>query len=158
MHLYLDSTKVATMDWTQSGTYTNSIDKVEIGRHYYENSTRGLFNGVIDDVKIYNCPLDASEVVRLFNESTITMNSSLSIDEDLISATPNPSTNQINIENLTTGKLFIQLFNYDGVLIKQFNMLESTSVDISELAASMFFVTAQNDSHFKQYKLLIIAN
>jgi len=59
-----------------SGTATNGV--TEIGVWPLQHSTRGHFNGLIDDVKIYNAALTADEIKQDFNKKSAISFGSLS--------------------------------------------------------------------------------
>lgn len=68
--IYIDGNEAtySTQETAESGTYTNS-QTLKIGRHTY--SAIQYFNGSIDEVKIYNRALSASEVVHNHTHSPI---------------------------------------------------------------------------------------
>ena len=59
---YIDGNLVDSVENLQGGNYTSSIDYIDIGRHKYSNLTRGLFDGYIDDVRIWNYPKSQEEI------------------------------------------------------------------------------------------------
>jgi len=59
---YIDGNLVDSVENLQGGNYTSSIDYIDIGRHRYSNLTRGLFNGYIDEVRIWNYPKSQEEI------------------------------------------------------------------------------------------------
>lgn len=63
MYLYLDGILVSQGPSTESGFFNVGINHVTIGSHNYLGQLQGAFNGCIDEVKIYNCELDSSEIV-----------------------------------------------------------------------------------------------
>jgi len=63
---YIDGELVDSVPNTQSGDFTTSIDHVDIGRHRWSSQDYGFFNGLIDDVRVYDEPLSASEVRALY--------------------------------------------------------------------------------------------
>lgn len=63
VYLYLDSELVDVVENTQSGNYSQSIELIEIGRHYHaSNYTAGYFNGFIDNLRIWDGPLNHAEI------------------------------------------------------------------------------------------------
>ncbi|UCE98697.1 MAG: LamG domain-containing protein [Planctomycetota bacterium] len=63
---YIDGVEVNRTSNQQNGDYVTGIDCVDIGRHkyitYFVLRDTGLFNGAIDDVRIYDRALSAEEV------------------------------------------------------------------------------------------------
>jgi len=60
--LYIDGELVDSSPNTQQGNYVTSIDYVEIGRHRYFSITNSLFNGNIDEVRIWNYARTSEEI------------------------------------------------------------------------------------------------
>jgi len=67
---YIDGNEVARTTNQQLGDYTTSIDNISIGRNRYESSDAGVFNGTIDDVRIYDRALSESEIRAIVPEPT----------------------------------------------------------------------------------------
>ncbi|MHC4069009.1 MAG: LamG-like jellyroll fold domain-containing protein, partial [Planctomycetota bacterium] len=65
---YIDGVEVDRTTNNQAGDYITSIDYVDIGRSRYETTTSGLFNGAVDDARIYDRALSAEEVAQLWEE------------------------------------------------------------------------------------------
>ena len=63
---YIDGIEVNSTTNNQLGNYIVSIDYVDLGRHRYDGITRGYFDGLIDDVRIYDRALTAEEIEQLF--------------------------------------------------------------------------------------------
>jgi len=66
--LYFDGIKVDAVEYTQTGNYYEGIDIIEIGRHYHENNyVAGYFNGYIDNLRIWDGPLNESQILDAKN-------------------------------------------------------------------------------------------
>jgi len=66
--LYLDGALVDAIANSQLGNYDESIDHIDIGRHYYyPQYVAGFFNGYIEDLRIWDGALNGSEVVDAKN-------------------------------------------------------------------------------------------
>jgi chitodextrinase len=64
--MYVDGIERASASWTNPIQYTTLGSNTEIGRH--ANGTGSYdFNGIIDDVRIYNQALSATEIQNVFN-------------------------------------------------------------------------------------------
>ena len=63
---YIDGVEVSRTANLQTGDYITSIDEVYIGKHWYYGRTEGLFNGAIDEVRVYDRALSAEEVELLY--------------------------------------------------------------------------------------------
>ncbi|MFZ1626983.1 MAG: LamG domain-containing protein [Candidatus Moraniibacteriota bacterium] len=66
-YMYVDGVSVAS-DTSTSGTYQNRTDNLQIGSGYF-NGNSAFFDGVIDEVRIYNRALSAGEIQSLYNAS-----------------------------------------------------------------------------------------
>jgi len=64
---YIDGNLVDSIENLQNGNYTASIDYIDIGRHRYWNDTHGLFNGYIDEVRIWNYARTSEEIQDKMN-------------------------------------------------------------------------------------------
>ena len=60
--LYRDGYLVATTAYIPQGSFVNAISTVEIGRHHHDNQAFGYFFGMIDEVRIWDYALPASEI------------------------------------------------------------------------------------------------
>jgi len=89
MRLYQDSVLVASATFTGPINTNNNV--LNIGR---QSNTAGRFNGVIDEVKIYNRALTSSEVLQHYNSS----------NPQLDNMDPS-SINDLNINNLSTDSI-----------------------------------------------------
>lgn len=67
MRLYVDGIEVASAPYIQDGNINTNIDYVFIGKNRYLGTDAGLFNGVIDEVKIFDCALTDEEIQNLFS-------------------------------------------------------------------------------------------
>ena len=108
--LYMDGVLILTQSGLASTSQTSNI--LLFGKASWA-SNGNVFNGKLDDIRIYNRPLDSSEVTALFNESicyqTITVTDTLIINTNIlgfnpvtfqnsIKIFPNPANNHITID------------------------------------------------------------
>lgn len=64
VYLYLDGELVDIVENTQSGNFTQSIELIDIGRHYHSSTyLAGYFKGYIDNLRIWGGPLNRSEII-----------------------------------------------------------------------------------------------
>lgn len=64
---YIDGVEVDRTSNNQAGDYITSIDYVTIGRARMGRTDTGFFNGVIDDVVIYDTSLPGEKIQQLYN-------------------------------------------------------------------------------------------
>ena len=131
----------------------DSLD-VTIG---YSKSTSGTnadyFNGVIDDVRIYNSVLNSSEVQALYHEggyalavstlaSANTYNTNLASQS--LSIYPNPSHNIIHVSHDKLGtSAQANIINAAGTIVKQFMIdagTTATAVNINALTSGLYYI------------------
>ncbi len=67
--LFIDGELVDAVELSTGSNYTEAINNIDIGRHRYSGANNGLFNGDIDEVRIYNRPLNNHEVQALYYET-----------------------------------------------------------------------------------------
>lgn len=151
--LYVDSVNVGTTSFNDTGDFNQSIDNVEIGRHYYGNTPRDLFNGSIDDVKIFNCALGETEIADVYNE-TITSLFPVDNTVELIDIYPNPTKASITIINKGNKKINLQLFTLTGKILNTYEVENNLIVDVSNLPNSTYFIKTYDDKHSKIYKFV----
>ena len=66
--LYFDGELVDIVENTQSGIFHQSIELIEIGRHYHSSSyLAGFFNGFIDDLRIWGGALNRPDILDAKN-------------------------------------------------------------------------------------------
>lgn len=110
-----------------------------IGRHKRPLSEH-FFAGRIDDVRIYNCALDSSDIAAMCD-----FNSSAASIEPPTSAHlyPNPTTGMVRIDGLSDGAL-VQVFDATGRLLHARSALGSSpmQLDLSALTPGTYIVRA----------------
>ncbi|MBC8377026.1 MAG: hypothetical protein H8E26_13350 [FCB group bacterium] len=68
VYLYFDGELVDIVENTQSGNYNQSVELIEIGRHYHASSyLAGYFNGYIDNLRIWGGALNRSDILDAKN-------------------------------------------------------------------------------------------
>ena len=94
-----------------------------------------FFQGVIDDVRIYDCALNDSDILTLYNINSVGINSP--INKSLVSIYPNPAGNSISFNNLGgfQGNYFLSIKNIQGqeIMYKKIRSSETNTIDISDL-------------------------
>ncbi len=61
--LYIDGNRVDALINNQTGSYSSSVDHIEIGRHYHADGYEaGYFNGFMDELRIWDGSLSADDV------------------------------------------------------------------------------------------------
>jgi hypothetical protein len=157
----------------------NNLTNVLLGAHHiWPNG--GLFDGLLDDIRIYDTVLDSSDVSALFNEhvcyKTITVQDTLNIYLSNIITTvyepadavttvkvyPNPSANNITVE-------IDNYANLSGVTLKVINSQSAEvhneavtgatqSIDISTWSAGIYFLQVLNGSDIVDIRKIVVNN
>jgi len=151
--IYVDSINVETIPFNDAGTFNQSIDNVEIGRHYYGNASVDLFNGSIDDVKIFDCALSQAEIEDIYN-GTSTSLSPVDGTTDFVDIFPNPARSSVTIINKGNKKINLQLFTLTGQLLHTYTLENRLSIDVSNLPNSTYFIKTYNDKYSRVYKFV----
>ncbi len=105
------------------------------------------FNGVIDDLHIYDYALSASEVAQLYGLPT----SVQTVTNQILNVYPNPANNLLNIE--TNSTVNIQILNVLGVVITTEKLqIGNNAIDISNFAKGVHLIRSENGSTMKFIK------
>jgi len=110
-----------------------------IGKRF--NSTF-FFNGVLDDFRIYNCSINASEVKSLFNESAISGTKSLSVSAKPIGTTTSAICNG-SVKAIVSGGVPPYIVKFVG------NTVSDSVLSLTNLCAGFYTINvidAKNDS------------
>lgn len=127
MRLYIDAVEVGKRLFDQTGDFHTSIDHVNIGCHRHTGgSLRGVFQGDIDDMRIYNRSLNRDEIYTLFNESAGIEQLTKS---NIIQISPNPTTGIVNVttEFIIEDDLFVEIFSSEGKFIERKVLISNTT-------------------------------
>ncbi len=68
IYLYINGIPVDSVANTQQGNYITTIDYIDLGRHRFSGYTHGLYNGLMDEVKIWNYPRTHTEILSTMNK------------------------------------------------------------------------------------------
>ena len=121
-----------------------------------QSPTTRLFNGQIDDVKIYSRVLNTSEVSQLYNEANPLSPVGLSTNERSLSGTevfPNPSDGKMTLRSKQPEKL--KLLSIDGRLLREIELGEINQLEceINGLEMGMYLITSGD---FKKKKKIVV--
>jgi hypothetical protein len=157
--LYINGTLRKTL--FSPSNYGPNLDSLTIG--CFSDGVGGgypyWFHGVIDDIRLYNRPLSATEVVEYCDTAKMLPSTAISFvsnETPEIIVSPNPAHNNINIllsENANNNK--IQLINSVGVLIAELKPESaSVTIDISNLPPGLYIVRAECEGQIVYKKIL----
>ncbi len=99
----------------------------------------GQFDGVVDDLKIYNFALTSAQVSSLFANNTLT---APDFNQNNLEVTlyPNPANDVLNIEMVNKVKS-IEIYNIQGQKVKAANQKQ---INVSDLEAGMYMIKIQD--------------
>ena len=131
--VYIDGVPLSTGTRAMWNTITTSF---RLGTNQ-EGGT--FFNGMLDDLKIYNYALSQAEVTSLFSSNTL---SSKDFIKDDIEASlyPNPVTNTLNIEMSNEVKS-IEIYNILGQKVLE---ASNKQINVSSLVSGIYMVKIQD--------------
>jgi len=67
MRIYVDGQLYCWGTFPSDGDFVTDIDHVNLGSHHYQGWQMGAFNGVMDEVYIYNRALNLCEIEALYS-------------------------------------------------------------------------------------------
>ncbi|MDO9578416.1 MAG: C25 family cysteine peptidase [Candidatus Cloacimonadales bacterium] len=71
IYYYINGVIVDSTTNVQQGNYTTSIDYVDLGKHTYSGYTHAYFNGLLDEVRIWDHPLTNDDILTNMNNSLL---------------------------------------------------------------------------------------
>lgn len=109
----------------------------------------GFFNGSIDDLRIYNEALTATEVSQLTSAlDTFSFQNSIPIR-----LVPNPAKNTVTLNLISNDILWVAIYNAQGQIVLQ---QSGTSIDVSALETGIYCVKVVNSSGAEGQQKLVI--
>lgn len=133
-----------------SGTVTlttvNNNNLFSIGAGHY-----GSLNGAVDDLKIYNYALNATEVSNLYNNNTLS-SSDFSQNNLEVKLYPNPVRDILNID-IENDIQSIEIYNIQGQKVLSSNQKQ---INVSDLATGMYMVRIQDVDNSIATKKIVI--
>jgi hypothetical protein len=75
---------------------------------------------------------------------------------EIISISPNPSNGKFIIETPMTGKLSVQIFDLNGLLMFRQNIYDKTNIDVTVLNEGLYILTVKSDASIAIKKLVIV--
>lgn len=138
MRLYLDGVQMAKTHFPQTGDFVTSVDNVGIGVHRNFGQVKGLFNGAMDDVKLYDCGLTPQEIWTDYTTGF------RSVNESKLQLYPNPfnQSTTLQFENPAAESFTLTLLDGKGQVVRKIEGLTENQVTLykEELALGIYFV------------------
>lgn len=145
--IYLDGvliTSAAKPDWN-----TANITNFYLGR---TPQGANSFNGVVDDLKIYNYALSQTEITNLYNNNTTLEVEGFNQNNLEVNLYPNPVRDILNIETILD-ILSVEIYNVQGQKVMQSNHKQ---VNVSDLAAGIYMVKMEDVNNNMATKKIVI--
>jgi hypothetical protein len=76
-----------------------------------------------------------------------------SLENENINIYPNPTNDEINIDNISNTNTFYQIFRINGEIVKT-GLLNNSSIQIKEIPNGLYFLIIQNESKKTTFKFL----
>lgn len=130
---YVDGVAVTDNDAGASSTKVleTTADKIYIGSNG-NNGTKWFDGGGIDDLRIYDVELTATQMLAVYNENVL---STASIENISSSIYPNPVNSTLNINSDINTKTY-KVINMLGATVK--NVSATGTLDVSDLPAGIY--------------------
>ncbi len=149
LRIYING-KLDTYNSTLSGNITGNNDNIYVGA---ESGSISNFDGLIDEVAIYNRSLDADEILRRYERGAVMLNLSVkSCDDSACSgesyiAINNNASQQLNLSN---NSYFQYLFTFNSENVSASPTLFNVSIDysVSNTAPNISIIYPLNGSIF----------
>lgn len=144
------SSAAAMVDFTQWGSGGNGRESVAVAKGIW---TTGDFLSLTTFTSPFVYFGDGAQNGLAFWSDEIT----LGVEDELFARTtkiyPNPAVNHITVEGNQLNTGFVKIFNITGKLVKE--VIDFKDIDISELAAGLYFVEINSEGK-KAIKKLIV--
>ncbi|AWA30230.1 hypothetical protein HYN48_09130 [Flavobacterium magnum] len=130
----------------------NTVNNADIFRlGLTETGVGGYFSGHLDDLKIYNYALSATEVSNLFVNNTLSV-PAVGVANTDVSIYPNPASGVVNI-SMEAGLKMISVFSIQGQRVLT---SDAKTVDVSGLAAGVYVIKIVDNNNRLVSKKLVI--
>ncbi len=127
----------------------NNLNYFKLG--LTESNGYNYFNGAIDDLKIYNWALNATEISSLYTNNTLT-SENFNLNNLEVALYPNPVNDILNIETALDIQT-VEFYNIQGQKVLSSNQKQ---INVSDLAAGMYMVRIQDaDNNIATKKIVI---
>jgi hypothetical protein len=113
------------------------------------------FNGIIDEVNIYNCVLDQQQIANSYVPATsvITTATQSSIQSSSINIFPNPGNGIFNVSNVPSGALY-EVYSMSGIQSGTGTL--SSLMDLSNLPKGLYLLKIINSDNTVNSQKLVI--
>lgn len=137
---------------TKTMSLSTAMNIIVIGtRQDFMNQTTESFEGVVDDIRIYNRGLSAAEALALYNEPNPVLSvMNVNTDKNLVNFYPNPASTIVNLqshERINEARIF----DLSGNLIM---VTDEPVINIETLVKGMYILEVTTDSGISSKPLI----
>ncbi|MEP7265798.1 MAG: LamG-like jellyroll fold domain-containing protein [Bacteroidota bacterium] len=149
-NFYVDSALVSAAPYTASIFAADTTAPFVIGRSLAGPDEYS--DGLIDDYKIYNRVLTASEIGNIF---TTGLHEEFSDNE--LSIFPNPANDQVSIRyNLQNKKTSLQIFNSLGELVSSRELINpAITINVNDFPEGLYVIRIVDDGNWVTRKMIL---
>lgn len=144
--VYFDGSEVFNGNYSKKGA-ARDYDLI-FGRG---NSTKEPYEGLFDDILIYQKELSSVEVDNIYRTNDINATNDVELNLAIISIYPNPATNVINVNN-GIGQEYLLTNTLGNVL--QSGVISTNGINISSEDSGIYFITISNEKNTETFKFI----
>ena len=148
VQIYLDNSFKSSYNFPNMNiTGTN----FSIGSIFYNNPTYGYswFNGVIDDIHLYNRVITEDEIKALYEGAISKTTDLYNLD---VNVYPNPTSKMLNFCNLSS-MASVSIYDLNGKLLLNTSILNN-QIDMSELPKGIYAVVIKDKNNISTIKVI----
>ena len=141
---------------TQTSTpYLNCTDPLTIG-YWFQGNGMGdfrYFDGVLDDIRLYNRPLNSNELDTLCDFNFITSIDQKAIIQEQFNIYPNPANSVLNIESSNfdkTQNLSYLIYNNIGQIVARGQTTVSDQINLLNLSDGQYILHLFSDTDLRK--------
>ncbi len=132
-------------------------EELWLGKGHWDRTTQ-FFNGQIDELKIFNEPLTASQILDLYNEVVVTSSNEFNHAREQVYIYPNPATDVLNLD-LSQLNLKIEevgLVNPAGQKTIINSPIQSNQINLNDITPGIYNLVLKGTNGIINQKVLII--
>ncbi len=124
-----------------------------------QSSDEKLFSGYVDDFRIYNYVISASEIEEISEDTSTDIDDSDADFENLMNVWPQPADNVLNISynSNTSDEVCVKMYNIQGALVEQNCSAnqDGLTIDVSYLSAGIYILIVSSGEDYWTKKVVV---
>ncbi|HNX89036.1 MAG TPA: T9SS type A sorting domain-containing protein [Paludibacteraceae bacterium] len=134
----------ALIDSVPNTNFAHSVNGDSFAKIGTTRNNDRFFDGVIDEVRIYNCAISNAEIDSLYDINVL-INKIITVNG--LSVYPNPASNYITVAMDVPEESVIEILNIESQLIKKMEVKGTKSIiDISNFPNGIYIIKATTDN------------